>query len=93
MSKPPDLDAAGLSSFETGVVLALAALKTSIAATPQFNREILEKAVQVFLDNPPADVDYDKFEWPLRVLLASQEEAAHNLLKAPPTPPTNKSSD
>jgi len=81
-----DSSATGLSSFETGVLMALVALKAAIAATPHFNAEALEKAATYFLENPPALANKDHYEWPLNMLRASQEGMLP-LFNQAPTPP------
>ncbi|MCM2537687.1 hypothetical protein NDN94_07580 [Burkholderia glumae] len=67
-----------LDAFRSGTLAALASLKASIQASPDFNATALEDAVTYFLALPPNTEHLDAWRAPLNVL---REDRA-DLLKA-----------
>ncbi|WP_397475420.1 hypothetical protein [Pusillimonas sp.] len=56
-----------LKAFRLGMLASLAALKASVQASPNFNRQALEESVLYFLGQPPDTELLEDFEGPLRI--------------------------
>ena len=73
---PPELMKAveELKAFRFGMLAALAALKASVQASPDFNQQALEDSILYFLAQPPDTQFLEDFEGPLRILMRDMSD-------------------